>query len=134
MFLLTHEKLGDSVQRNFISEMSPSKKLSCLMYLWFVTFTPLYKQKRVCSPHLIPKVNEGYFWFTCLGKRRIRVTVLYPESYRRLKQVTIYILCIDLNLASAEDQVLQGYKRFKIWDNWTITSLLVFAAKNFIGI
>lgn len=35
MLLLTHDKLGDSVQRNFIEEMSVSKKLSCLMYLWF---------------------------------------------------------------------------------------------------
>lgn len=67
MLLLIHDKLGDSVQRNFISEMSVSKNLPCLTCLWFITVTLLYKQKINLFSSLDSKGCAGYSRVTCLG-------------------------------------------------------------------
>ena len=39
----THDKSGDNVQREFLIEMSVSKKLSCLVYFAFTAFSLLPK-------------------------------------------------------------------------------------------
>lgn len=55
MLLLIHDKLEDNARRKLLSEMSVSKKLSCLVYLWFITSSLLCEQGRFYSPHFLAK-------------------------------------------------------------------------------